>query len=197
MPDIKVVKIEQKNSEKYGNTKVLHLEDGSKWNVRDSKPFYESVVGPGIYYAEFKEFQGKEYISFLRFKSALEASNQAATGFSGNSGTSTAGNTYEATAKARLNADKKRQDDIRLEFYCGVAKDILIANKKDGVDINYNDVIGIGSDLYKKHVEMLRLMQEEEIGKTKMPEEYMLSANEKAAKAAAEARRLEEESDSF
>lgn len=168
MPDIKVTRVEVKKSEQYGNKKILHVEDGSKWNVRDNKAFYDDVSGPGIYSVEFKEYQGKQYISYLRFKSALNGQNQATSPVQSAGGTSMAGSSYDANMKLRLNADKKRQDDIRLEFYCGVAKDILIANKKDKEVVNHNEVIAIGLDLYKKHLDALEMLQEQEAGKNQV-----------------------------
>lgn len=167
MPDIKVLRVEVNHSDKYGDKKVLHLDDGSKWNVSEKKPFYNSISGPGTYVAEFKEFQGKPYISYLKLKAALDGQNQARTNVSTGSGTSTAAANYEANLKLRLEADKKRQDDIRLEFYCGVAKDILIANKPEGIStIDYHDVIGMGVELYKMHLDALDMLQAQSEGKT-------------------------------
>jgi hypothetical protein len=159
MPEIKVLRVEVKHSEQYGNRKVLHVDDGSKWNVAEKKPFYNSVTGPGLYEAEFKDYQGKPYIAYIRFKGALDAQNQATSPVKAAGNGSVAGAGYEANLKARLEADKKRQDDIRLEFYCGIAKDILIANSEKGMVINPNDVLAIGCDLYKKHLEALELLQ--------------------------------------
>ncbi len=158
MPDIKVLRVEVNHSDKYGDKKILHLDDGSKWNVAEKKPFYASITGPGTYTAEFKEFQGKPYIAYMKLKSALDGQNQARTNVSNSSGTTTAAANYEANLKLRLEADKKRQDDIRLEFYCGVAKDILIANKQEAI-IDYHDVIGMGVELYKMHLDALDLLQ--------------------------------------
>jgi len=163
--DIKVVRIEVNHSDKYGEKKILHVDDGTKWNVRADKPFYKNVVGPGIYDATFKEFQGHEYISYLKFKSAADGQNQATTNETPASGMVVAKGNYEAALKAKMDADKKRQDDIRLEFYCGVAKDILIANKKAGKDINHRDVLAIGLDLYKAHLEVLEMVQLQNQGK--------------------------------
>lgn len=168
MPDIKVLRVEVNHSEKYGDKKILHLDDGSKWNVAEKKPFYASITGPGTYTAEFKEFQGKPYIAYMKFKAALDGQNTAKTSVSGGSGTGTAVANYEANLKLRLEADKKRQDDIRLEFYCGVAKDILIANKQEGAMINHRDVIGMGLDLYRMHLEALDMLQAQLEGKTQV-----------------------------
>lgn len=154
MPDITVTRVEVNHSDKYGDKKILHLDDGSKWNVAEKKPFYNEISGPGVYTADFKEFQGKPYIAFLRFKGAMQGQNRPTTGSAPVLGTGSA-----VGLKERLEADKKRQDDIRLEFYCGVAKDILIANKKKDQDINHNQVIELGVDLYKKHLDMLEMLR--------------------------------------
>lgn len=162
MPDIKVKQVEVKHSAQYGDRKVLHLEDGSKWNISEKKSFYGAVTGPGIYTAEFKEYNGKPYIAYIALKCALDGQNQPTANLSAGANTQAARANYEASLKQRMEADKKRQDDIRLEFYCGVAKDILIANKTDNTPINYADVMAMGKDLYKMHVATLDMLQAQE-----------------------------------
>lgn len=163
--DIKVIQVEVKESPQYGKRKVLHVDDGSKWNVSSKKPFYDDVVGPGIYSVSIKQFNGKDYISYLSFKGAIQGQTAAVAGFSTPVGVPTPENVKAAVAgvnaennalQMRLEADKKRQDDIRLEFYCGLAKDIAIANKKDGVDISPLSVVACGYTMYNRHLSLLK-----------------------------------------
>lgn len=151
MPDIKVVRVEKQESPKYGAKKVLYVDDGSKWNVSSKKPFYDAVTGPGMYSVNIKDFNGTQYISYLEFKGALNAQNATSQPVSSTGGSGSSGTNYQA----KIDADKKRQDDIRLEFYCGLAKDIMIANKKDGVDINPNTVMAYGWAMYNRHLNLL------------------------------------------
>lgn len=197
MPDIKVLRVEVKHSEQYGNRKILHVDDGSKWNVAEKKPFYNAVTGPGVYDADFKDFQGKPYIAYLKFKCALDAQNQATSPVKAAGNGNVAAANYEANMKLRMEADKKRQDDIRLEFYCGVAKDILIANKKKDEPINHNDVIAMGADLYKKHLDMLEMMQAQAEGKADATKSVTGTAYSRAEAALKEAEKAEEEDTPF
>ena len=195
MPDIKVLRVEVKHSEQYGDKKILHIDDGSKWNVAEKKPFYKDISGPGIYYADFKDFQGKPYIAYLKFKGALDGQNQATAGSQAVMGTGTP-SAAQIGLKERLAADKKRQDDIRLEFYCGIAKDILVANKKDGEDINHNEVIAIGLDLYKKHLDVLEMLQAQAAG-MEQAKQSQTGTQYSRAKAALEADKAAEEDPPF
>ena len=194
MPDINVLKVEVRHSDQYGDKKILHVDDGSKWNVTEKKPFYGEVKGPGIYSADFKDYQGKPYISWLKFKGALNAQNQATTAPAAASGTGSTQSNYDANLKLRLAADKKRQDDIRLEFYCGVAKDILIANKEDGQVINPSDVINLGVMLYKSHLESLEILDLQAQGKAEAAKSHTgTTTYSKAEEALKKAEAAEEE----
>lgn len=149
--DINVVKVDVVNSAKFGTKKVLHVDDGTKWNVSEKKPFYGFVNGPGKYNVEIGDFNGTPYIKYL--KALDNGSKTPASAVSSASGSGASPDNY----KARLAADRMRQNEIALEFYCGLAKDIMIANKKDGEVIDMQEVQDAGWALFKRHKSMLEL----------------------------------------
>ena len=149
--DINVVKVDVVNNGKFGPKKVLTVADGTKWNIPQKKPFYNLVTGPGMYSVEVDDFNGNPYIKYLK---PLNAEAKTATGgVSAPAAKSAPGFDY----KAKLEADKERQNEIALEFYCGLAKDVMIANKKDGVDIDLQEVQDNAWALFKRHKSLLQL----------------------------------------
>ena len=66
--DINVTRVEVQANSKYGPKKVLYVDDGTKWNVAEKKPFYNLITGPGMYSVEIADFQGKPYIKYLSKK---------------------------------------------------------------------------------------------------------------------------------
>ena len=180
--ELNVTRVEVRHSEQFGDKKVLHVTDGTKWNVAEKKPFYSSITGPGVYEADFDEYKGKPYIKFLRFKGALKPQNQATTGSNAATNGSTAA-AYNNGLKERLAADKRRQDDIRLEFYCGLVKDVMIANKKKDVDVDLDKIQEKAYALFKSHNAMLDMAEVAGQTKDDTPMPTALKAEAELAKA--------------
>lgn len=155
--DINVTKVEVQSTGKFGPRKVLHVADGTKWNVAEKKPFYGLITGPGVYSVEIADFQGKPYIKYLSKKSGSNATVSA-------DGVSMPKSSGNFDYKAKLEADKVRQNEIALEFYCGLVKDIMIANKKDGEDIDCLAVQEAAFSLLKNHKKLIEMIgaQDEE-----------------------------------
>lgn len=115
--DINVTKVEVQTTGKFGPRKVLHVADGTKWNVAEKKPFYDLITGPGIYSVEIAEFQGKPYIKYLSKK-----------GNGGTTSTAAAEKPQEGGVLSdKLAFEKAKQNDILVEFYARLAFDILNA----------------------------------------------------------------------
>lgn len=149
--DINVVKVDVVNNGKYGPKKVLTVDDGTKWNVTEKKPFYNLVTGPGMYSVEMGDFNGTPYIKFLK---PMQNAPKTASGSVSNAGARpNAGYDY----KAKLEADRNKQNEIALEFYCNLAKDVAIANKKDGVDIDLQAIQDDAYALFKRHKSLLEM----------------------------------------
>lgn len=158
--EVKIVKIEKMES-KFGVRKVLTDASGNQYKVSNKQRFYDNCVSPGIYDITMGEYMGKPCVKWVTYK-GLGPDGTA---------TPTATKAAQSTAKAatgsigieeRLRMDKLRQDDIRLEFYCGLVKDVMIANKKEGEDISLDAIQTEAKKLYLNHQVLLGMTMEEE-----------------------------------
>lgn len=173
--DINVTKVEVQANSKFGPKKVLYVADGTKWNVAEKKPFYGLITGPGIYSVEIADFQGKPYIKYLSKKSGSNAPANAA-------GASVSKPVGNFDYKAKMEADKARQNEIALEFYCGLVKDVMIANKKDGEGIDLLAIQEAAYSMLKNHKKLVEMLDaQEEIAEPEVKTTY-----QKAAEALAE-----------
>ena len=149
--EINVVKVDVVNSGKFGPKKVLTVSDGTKWNVSQKKPFYNLVTGPGTYSVEIGDFNGTPYIQYLK---PLNAAPKSAPGAAlGGNPKAAQGFDY----KLKLEAEKERQTEIALEFYCGLVKDVKIANKKDGEDIDLQEIQDLAYAMLKRHKSLVQM----------------------------------------
>ena len=155
--EVKIVKIEKMES-KFGVRKVLTDASGNQYKVSTKQRFYDDCVAPGIYDITMSEYMGKPCVKWVTYKGIG----------SDGSATPTATKAAQSIAKAanssigleeRLRMDKLRQDDIRLEFYCGLVKDVMIANYwANGPDKEIEDAVRtdiknmIGVDIYEHNI---------------------------------------------
>lgn len=167
--EVKIVKIEKMES-KFGVRKVLTDASGNQYKVSTKQRFYDDCVAPGIYDITMSEYMGKPCVKWVTYKgigsdgsatpTATKAAQSIAKAASGNVG-----------LEERLRMDKLRQDDIRLEFYCGLVKDVMIANKKEGEDISLDAIQLEAKKLYLKHQVLLGMTMAEEKKPEPEPEE--------------------------
>ncbi|MCQ2911560.1 MAG: hypothetical protein MJ244_05145 [Clostridia bacterium] len=124
METIKVVSVKTMNG-KNGEYKALELQDGTKMTVKNSKKGYGSVTGAGDYTVDIKEYMNTKYINAIF---PLPGSNTVKTpaGATSDKRMLPINNITEVNQK-RLDFDKAKQDEIKLECYAGIAKDVLIA----------------------------------------------------------------------
>lgn len=156
--NINVVKIDVKQT-KFGIKKELLAYDGKKYRVGSRQKFYDDVQNPGVYAIEMGDYEGKPFVKSLKYVGNLPSDNK----FVPKTNAATASVSADAL-KAKAEQDRKRQDDIRLEFYCNIAKDILIANKKANEDISFDDVMWNAKKMYVKHLDILSMLDAEAKG---------------------------------
>lgn len=127
MEKIKVVSMKVMNG-KNGEYKALTTDDGTKWNVKSTKKGYGSITGAGDYNIDVKEYMGTKYINAIFPVPGSSAAQPAATvsPATDNKRMLPVDNITEVNKK-RLDFDKARQEEIKLECYAGIAKDVLIA----------------------------------------------------------------------
>lgn len=139
--EINVVKIEEQDG-KYPK-KILFTDRGEKINVNKSNKCYDYVVAPGPYSIEWGEWQGKKFVKTLKFNG--DHSLQ-----------------YKKPQQGAVLAEKTvsyddKQRDIKMEFYAGVAKDILISRNKP---FNAKDVMCIAKDMMLMHNDIIVMDKE-------------------------------------
>lgn len=137
--DINVTRVEVQANSKYGPKKVLYVDDGTKWNVAEKKPFYNLITGPGMYSVEIADFQGKPYIKYLSKKggAAISATPAAVKPQEG------------ANSSDKLAFEKAKQNDILVEFYARLAFDIL--NAKNPGKVSSGEVMLEAGRLVRLH----------------------------------------------
>lgn len=145
---VKIVKIEE-NSGRYGKSKVLYADNGQKYKVNETNKCWEYVKTPGPYEITMGEYQGHPYVQKLRFQGAYSEK---------------AVDNYNASQKAapradfaqKLEFDKERQREIKLECYAGIAKDIIIHNAEiDRAKVTAKDVMSMANNLAMLHDDIL------------------------------------------
>lgn len=157
--EVKIVKIEKMES-KFGVRKVLTDASGNQYKVSNKQRFYDECIAPGIYDITMSEYMGKPCVKWLTYKG-----NNA-----DGSSTPKATKAYQSLANSaksqnaaeeRLRFEEMKQNDIRLEFYCGLVKDVMIANKKEGEDVSLDAIQAEAKKMYTKHQLLLYKPAEE------------------------------------
>lgn len=150
MEKIKVVSMKVING-KNGEYKALVTDDGTKWNVKNTKKGYGSITGAGDYTIDIKEYMGTRYINAI-FPVPGSAASQPATSAANDKRMLPINNITEVNQK-RLDFDKAKQDEIKLECYAGIAKDILIA--KNASQLTPKDVMLFAKELLDIHNDII------------------------------------------
>ena len=157
--EIKVTKVYTEET-KFGVKKVLCADDGKKYRVGSRQRFYDTVQEPGIYELTMGDFQGKPFVKWLEFVKPLD-DNGAAPVAKDNVQTAAAPAGAMVAAAEKLSFERKKQDDIILEFYTGIAKDICIANKQGNELIDPINVQHMAKKMVVSHKRILSLLDAE------------------------------------
>jgi len=145
---VNVIQIEVK-SDKFGVRKILTADDGTKYNVKQEKKFYSSVTANGLYEFTMSEFQGKPYVKWAKL---LKAANGATPATVTQPKTAT-GIAMIKTDPDKMAFEKRKQDEIRLEFYSNLAKDVLIHNGEKVISAEM--IMTFAEELAKIHCQIL------------------------------------------
>lgn len=144
---VKITKIEEQET-KYGRKKILLADDGRKFNVNESNKCWDYVKTPGPYDIEMGEYQGHPFVKKLRFQGAY---NDGAVG----AAAKTSGSA-KTDYSQRLEFDKERQKEIKMECYASIAKDIVIHNAEISRSvISATDVMSVANNLVMLHDDIL------------------------------------------
>lgn len=121
---VKVIRIEVK-SDKWGTKKVLTTDAGEEFKVGPKNKCYSGITANGDYELTMSEYNGKPFVKWAKLLKAADGSAPAAQA-------TTAAKPNVTTIKTdpdKLAFEKRKQDEIRLEFYANLAKEVLIANR--------------------------------------------------------------------
>lgn len=137
-----ITNIEAKEG-KFGMYKTLFFDDGSKMSITANNRSYGVFTGAGTYDLTFKNYNGKEVISGAKRLSKGDLS--AAQEIIGKKPVTAA-----QSMEDRISFEREKQKDIMIECYMGIAKDIVIANKKEG-NIKAEDIENMAFELVASH----------------------------------------------
>lgn len=151
------------------NYYVLTDDQGNKYQISEKSRYtWQNVQGKGTYEIEMGEYMGHPVVKKL--KPIVTSGDNASAAKPANVAQTLAPTV--AADKARLDFAAAKQNEIKLECYAGIAKDILIANGKKDITamdvmqfakdmmVLHNDIIALGDDLPGYGVDFLKDLRE-------------------------------------
>ena len=145
MSKVNIVRIEAENS-KFGTKKILWDDQGNKYSISSRRQWmYEEVQTEGVYDIEMGEYMGKPSVQKIKFLSSSGAASSA-------SAPAAQKPQQGAVLADRIAFDKDKQKDIMIEFYVGVAKDVLIATLGENKEITPDKLFEYAASLMRRHL---------------------------------------------
>lgn len=151
------------------NYYVLTDDQGNKYQISEKSRYtWQNVQGKGTYEIEMGEYMGHPVVKKL--KPIVTSGDNAPAAKPANVAQPVAPTV--AADKARLDFAAAKQNEIKLECYAGIAKDVLIANGKKDITamdvmqfakdmmVLHNDIIALGDDLPGYGVDFLKDLRE-------------------------------------
>lgn len=150
-----VTRIENK-TDKFGEKKILHTDKGETYKINKTNKVYDYVQEPGKYEVTMGEFKGHTFIQTAKFIEPVHA-NPA---------------TVEAKKVAvstgipldRINMEMAKQQEIKLQCYTGIAKEIAIHNATMAKrEVKMGEVMSLAKDFLKAHDIIIDLHKNEQL----------------------------------
>lgn len=130
------------------NYYILTDDTGKQYSISEKSRYtWMNVQGKGTYEIEMGDYMGHPVVKKLRPLVTDGAEPKAAP--------KPVENPAQQSEKARLDFAAAKQNEIKLECYAGIAKDVLIANGKK--DIKAIDVMQFAKDLMVLHDDIIAL----------------------------------------
>lgn len=134
----------------FGTKKVLTTNDGQTYKIGEKNRCYNSVSSKGQYDITMGDFQGKPFVKSIK---PINVSAQPA-----NKEMTVKSSYYDS--KEKLAFEKNKQDEIKIECYSGIAKDILIHNASvAGKEVSIDKVMEVAYELIRGHKAVLDILQ--------------------------------------
>lgn len=145
MSKVNIVRIEAENS-KFGTKKILWDDQGNKYSISSKRQWmYEEAQTEGQYDIEMGEYMGKPSVQKIKFIAPFNAAGTA-------SAQPAQKPQQGAVLADRIAFDKDKQKDIMIEFYVGIAKDVLIATLGDKAEITPDQLFLYATSLMRRHI---------------------------------------------
>ena len=149
------------------NYYILTDDTGKQYSISEKSRFtWQNVKGKGTYEIEMGDYMGHPVVKKLQPIVTEGISTPAP------KAAALAQNTAQQTEKARLDFAAAKQNEIKLECYAGIAKDVLIASGKKEIKameimqyakdlmVLHDDIIALGKDLPGYGVDFLKDIKE-------------------------------------
>lgn len=172
------------------NYYILTDDQGQKYSISEKSRYtWQNVQGTGTYDIEMGDYMGHPVVKKLK-PIVTTGNNEAAAPAKAPAAQPLAANQAVANDKARLDFAAAKQNEIKLECYAGIAKDVLIANGKKDITamqvmqfakdlmVLHDDIIALGKDLPGYGVDFLKNLKEA------FPDAYVDTPIQKEAEAA-------------
>lgn len=150
-----IKKIELK-TDKFGEKKLLYTDSGEMHKVNKTNKVFDYIEEPGKYEVSFGEFKGHKFIQTAKFIEPVNLPFQA----------EQAKKVAVATGIPldRVNMEMAKQQEIKLQCYAGIAKEICIHNASLAkCEVGYNHVMNLAKDLLKAHDIIIDLHKNEQL----------------------------------
>ena len=146
---VKVIRIEVKN-DKFGTKKHLFTDDGQEYKVGTKNKCYSSITANGDYELTMSLFNDKPFVKWAKL---LKPADGVAPAPVATQPKPAAGIAMIKTDPDKMAFEKRKQDEIRLEFYSNLAKDVLIHNGEKVISAEM--IMTFAEELAKIHCQIL------------------------------------------
>ena len=150
-----VTRIENK-TDKFGEKKILHTDKGETYKVNKTNKVFDYVMEPGKYEVNMGEFKGHSFIQSAKLIEPLNIAPAVAE----------AKKVAVATGIPldRVTMEMSKQQEIKLQCYAGIAKEIAIHNATMAkCEVKMSEVMSLAKDMLKAHDIIIDLHKNEQL----------------------------------
>lgn len=150
--EVNIISVEMKPKAYKGqvtNYYILTDDKGQQYSISEKSRYtWQNVKGKGTYDIEMGDYMGHPVVKKLRPIVTESAESKPVA-------KPVAESPAQQSEKARLDFAAAKQNEIKLECYAGIAKDVLIANGKKNIEAK--DVMQFAKDLMLMHNTIIEL----------------------------------------
>ena len=150
--NVNVIKVEER-TDNWGTKKILHAANGQTYKVSSKSFAYQAIQGNGPYDITMGDYKGNPFVKNLKFLGEYQPPKTPLKLEGGK------------LVDERVKFEKAKQDEIKLECYAGIAKEIAIHNAtlaKAYIDVK--DVMNLAKDMFLIHNDIIALKESNALG---------------------------------